>query len=202
MSACRRGGSIFILKTAFKNINQAQQNVNLGFSLKRCKAVGPCRWWRGLMRSPGAAVVPGPVGSRVGTLWTGSPGWMQDPHKWASWSKWRIPINGFPRADAWACPAIRNKCQILMGYIFIDVAVIRTQSVAQVLALWHGLWGHAWGFSWSKKNSLCGNGRGCFCLLFRKSGQYAAADQDHLVGKLLTAGRWITHCGLWRDRTP
>ena len=37
MSACRRGGPIFILKTAFKNINRAQQNVNLGFSLKYCK---------------------------------------------------------------------------------------------------------------------------------------------------------------------
>ena len=37
MSACRRGGSIFILKTAFKNINQAQQNVNLGFSLNCCE---------------------------------------------------------------------------------------------------------------------------------------------------------------------
>ena len=31
MSACRRGGPIFILKTAFKNINQAQQNFNLVF---------------------------------------------------------------------------------------------------------------------------------------------------------------------------
>ena len=28
---------IFILKTAFKNINQTQQNVNLGFSHKCCK---------------------------------------------------------------------------------------------------------------------------------------------------------------------
>ena len=28
MSACHRGGSIFILKVAFKNINQAQQNKN------------------------------------------------------------------------------------------------------------------------------------------------------------------------------
>ena len=37
MSACRRGGPIFILKTALKNINQAQQNVNLGFLLKCCK---------------------------------------------------------------------------------------------------------------------------------------------------------------------
>ena len=37
MSACRGGGPIFILKTAFENINQAQQNVNLGFSLKCCK---------------------------------------------------------------------------------------------------------------------------------------------------------------------
>ena len=37
MSASRRGGPIFILKTAFKNINQAQINVNLGFSLKCCK---------------------------------------------------------------------------------------------------------------------------------------------------------------------
>ena len=34
MSACRRGGPIFILKTAFKNINQAQENVNLGFFAK------------------------------------------------------------------------------------------------------------------------------------------------------------------------
>ena len=31
MSACRRGRPIFILKTAFKNINQAQQNDNIGF---------------------------------------------------------------------------------------------------------------------------------------------------------------------------
>ena len=37
MSACRRGGAIFILKMAFKNINQAQQNVNLGFSSKSFK---------------------------------------------------------------------------------------------------------------------------------------------------------------------
>ena len=37
MSACRRDGPIFILKTAFKNINQAQQNVHLGFSQKCCK---------------------------------------------------------------------------------------------------------------------------------------------------------------------
>ena len=37
MSACRRGRPIFILKKAFKNINQAEQNVNLGFSLKCCK---------------------------------------------------------------------------------------------------------------------------------------------------------------------
>ena len=37
MSACRRGGPIFISKTALKNINQAQQNVNLGFSLKCCE---------------------------------------------------------------------------------------------------------------------------------------------------------------------
>ena len=37
MSACRRGSPIFILKTAFKNINQAQQNANVGFSLKCCK---------------------------------------------------------------------------------------------------------------------------------------------------------------------
>ena len=34
MSACRRGGPIFILKTDFKNTNQELQNVNLGFSLK------------------------------------------------------------------------------------------------------------------------------------------------------------------------
>ena len=37
MSACRRGGPIFILKTAIKNINQAQQNIHLGFSLKFCE---------------------------------------------------------------------------------------------------------------------------------------------------------------------
>ena len=39
------------------------------------------------------------------------------------------------------CPAIRDKRQILTGYFSIDVAVIQTKSVAQVLALWHGLWG-------------------------------------------------------------
>ena len=37
MSAWRRGGPILIFKTAFKNINQAQQNANLGFSLKCCE---------------------------------------------------------------------------------------------------------------------------------------------------------------------
>ena len=36
------------------------------------------------------------------------------------------------------CPAIRDKRQI-----HIDVAVIQTKNVAQVLALWHGLWGRA-----------------------------------------------------------
>ena len=33
MSACRRGGPIFILKTAFKNINQAQKNKFLSGKL-------------------------------------------------------------------------------------------------------------------------------------------------------------------------
>ena len=41
------------------------------------------------------------------------------------------------------CPAIRDKRQILTGYAYIDVAVIQTKNVAQVLALWHGLWGRA-----------------------------------------------------------
>ena len=39
MSACRRGGPIFILKTAFKNINQARQNVNLGFFAKMLRSL-------------------------------------------------------------------------------------------------------------------------------------------------------------------
>ena len=37
------------------------------------------------------------------------------------------------------CPTIRGKRQILTGYFSINVAVIQTKSVAQVLALWHGL---------------------------------------------------------------
>ena len=41
------------------------------------------------------------------------------------------------------CPAIKNKRQSLTGYAYIDVAVIQTKNVVQVLALWHGLWGHA-----------------------------------------------------------
>ena len=41
------------------------------------------------------------------------------------------------------CPAIRNKGEILTGYFFIDVTVIETKNVVQVLALWHGLWGRA-----------------------------------------------------------
>ena len=41
------------------------------------------------------------------------------------------------------CPAIREKRQILTACFSIDVAVIQTKSVTQVLALWHGLWGSA-----------------------------------------------------------
>ena len=41
------------------------------------------------------------------------------------------------------CPAIGDKRQLLTGYVSIDVAVIQTKNVAQVLALWHGLWGRA-----------------------------------------------------------
>ena len=41
------------------------------------------------------------------------------------------------------CPTIRDKRQILTGYFSIDVVVIQTKSVAQVLALWNGLWGYA-----------------------------------------------------------
>ena len=37
------------------------------------------------------------------------------------------------------CPAIRDKRQILTGYLSIDVAVIQTKSVSQILTLWHGL---------------------------------------------------------------
>ena len=39
MSACRRGGPIFILKTAFKNINKAQQNVNRVFRYNVAKFI-------------------------------------------------------------------------------------------------------------------------------------------------------------------
>ena len=39
--------------------------------------------------------------------------------------------------------AIRDKRQILTDYFSIDVAMIQTKSVAQVLALWHRLWGRA-----------------------------------------------------------
>ena len=31
-------------------------------------AVGPCRWWRGLVCSPGATAVPDPVDWSVGSL--------------------------------------------------------------------------------------------------------------------------------------
>ena len=41
------------------------------------------------------------------------------------------------------CPEIGDKWQILTGYFSIDVAVIQTKNVAQVLAHWHGLWGRA-----------------------------------------------------------
>ena len=53
------------------------------------------------------------------------------------------------------CPAIRDKRQTLTGYFFIDVAVIQTKSIAQVLALWHGLLGRAEGFQSSEKKLFC-----------------------------------------------
>ena len=39
------------------------------------------------------------------------------------------------------CPEVRDKRQILTCYFSIDVAVMKSKNVAQVLALWHGLWG-------------------------------------------------------------
>ena len=52
------------------------------------------------------------------------------------------------------CPEIRDKCQILMGCFSINVAVIQTKCVAQVLAIWHEVWGCTWGFSlWRNRNT-------------------------------------------------
>ena len=64
-------GSDFIHKKVLVKL------INSMFSPPLPGTVGPC-CWRGLVRGLGAAAVPGPVGSRVGSLWTGSPEWMED----------------------------------------------------------------------------------------------------------------------------
>ena len=55
MSACHIGDPIFIMKTAFKDINQAQQNFNLSFLLKCCKVYlkKPQTWLQTHERSKG-----------------------------------------------------------------------------------------------------------------------------------------------------